>query len=304
MDRKMNTKKPLYAAMLLIASLIWGVAFVAQTKGMDYVGPFTFSTVRACIAGLTLIPCFLLFDRMGLSPKTARSENWKAGITLGVIIFVAANLQQVGMLYTSVAKAGFITSLYIVFVPIAGLLLKRRAHPMIWICALIAVSGLYLLSVTEDLTVSKGDLMELGCALVFTLHILAIDYFAARADVVRMSCIQFFVFSALSAIPMAVLEQPSWQGLGAAWPTLLYAGMFSGGVAYTLQMFGQRNIEPAAASLLLSPEAVFAALAGWVLLGQTLSARELTGCALVLSAVLLSQMPWDRLHSRKSCQIL
>lgn len=280
--------------MLLTTSLIWGVAFVAQTTGMDHVGPFTLSATRMLLAGLALIPAFLLFDRLGLSPKgVSRRETWRAGLTLGGILFVAANLQQLGLMTTSVAKSGFITSLYIVLVPLFGVCVQGKPlRARIWVCVALALAGLYLLSVgTAGISVNRGDLLTLACAVAFAGHILAIDYFAKRADVLRMSCIQFFTVSALSAVVMLLTEEPKWSDLAAGWLPITYAGVLSGGVAYTMQMLGQRNIPPAAASLLLSPEAVFATLAGWVLLGQSLTGREMLGCALVFAAVVLSQLP-------------
>ena len=282
------------AVMLVSAALIWGVAFVAQTTGMDHVGPWTLSAVRMLLAGLALIPAFLLFDRLGLSPKgVSRKETWRAGLILGCVLFVAANLQQVGLMTTSVAKSGFITSLYIVLVPLFGVLVQRRSvRPVIWLSVALAVGGLYLLATgTDGFSVTPGDLLTLACAGGFAAHILTAGYFANRADVLRMSCIQFFTASALSAVVMLFTEEPKLTDIAAAWLPITYAGVLSGGAAYTLQMLGQRNIEPAAASLLLSPEAVFAALAGWLLLGQTLTGRELIGCALVFAAVLLSQLP-------------
>ncbi len=298
MGNSQNRKKTGSALLLVIASLIWGVSFVAQSAGMAYVGPFTFTAVRSVIAAAALVPCFLLFDRLGWSPARNRRITWKAGAILGCILFVGQNLQQVGILYTSVAKAGFITSLYIVLVPIFGFLFHKRVRPVLWLCAVIAITGLYFLSIRDDFSISSGDLLVLACALVYTFHILIIDYYADRADVVRMSCIQFLVCGALSFIPALLTESPTLPAITAAWLPILYAGVMSGCFAYTMQMLGQRNIEPTAASLLLSPEAVFAALAGWVLLGQTLTKRELAGCALVMTAIILSQLPWDRWFAR------
>ncbi|MEG1523716.1 MAG: DMT family transporter [Clostridia bacterium] len=295
----MSKSKTGSALLLLGASFIWGIAFVAQTTGMTYIGPFTFSAVRTLIAALTLVPCFRMFDRLGLTPQQAdKKQTVKAGLILGVILFVAANLQQIGLLYTTVAKAGFITSLYIVLVPIAGmLLLKKKVHQVIWVCVPIAMVGLYFLSIHQNFTMGKGDLLVLACAVAFTSQILVIDHFAAKVDVVRMSCLMFFVTSALTAILMFLFEKPVLSQIAAAWWPLLYAGALSGGCAYTMQMLGQRNIEPAAASLLLSPEAMFAALAGWVLLGQTLTDREILGCTLVFAAIILSQIPWKTKQS-------
>lgn len=291
MDKYAKKSKLISVFMLLMASVIWGVAFTAQSAGMDRVGPFTFSVVRCYLATIALIPCFLLFDRFGLSPKNHnRKTTVVGGIVLGVILFIGGNLQQVGILYTSVAKAGFITSLYIVFVPIAGLFMKKHVHPGLALCVLIAAFGLYFLSVQKDLTMSIGDLLVLGCSVMYTLHILVIDHIASRVDVVRMCCVQFFVFGTLSVIPMLLTEQPTWANISSAWLPLVYSGVLSCCCAYTLQMLAQRNMEPTAVSLLLCPEAMFAALSGWLILGQTLTQRELLGCGLVFSAVVLSQI--------------
>lgn len=281
------------AALLIGASMIWGVAFVAQSAGMAYIGPYTFTAVRSAVAAAGLAVCILIFDRLGVSPKTTdRKELWKAGLLLGVVMAVASNLQQIALVTTAVGKAGFITSLYIVFVPVFGLFIKRRPHPMLWACVLLAAVGLYFLSVKGNFTMDTGDLLVLACAAVFAVQILLVDRFAPHMDIIRLNCIQFTVTALLSAVPMALFERPSAGAVGSAWLTILYAGLFSGCAAYTLQMLGQRRLEPTAASLLLSPEAVFSALAGWAILGQTLSGRELFGCTLVFIAVVSSQLPW------------
>ena len=282
-------------ATLLAAALLWGVAFVAQSAGMAYVGPFTFTAVRSALAALGLVGMFLVFDRIGLSPKTTdRKRLWKAGLLLGVIMFAATNLQQVALQYTSVGKAGFITSLYIVFVPIIGLFIKRKPHPMLWPSVLLAAVGLYFLSIRGDFTMGTGDLLTLVCAFVFAVHILAIDRYAGSLDVIRLNCIQFAVTAALSAIPMMLWEKPTVTAVSQTWLPIAYTGLISGCVAYSLQMIAQKRVEPTTASLLLSPESVFSALAGWVILGQVLTARELFGCALVFTAVVGSQLPWNR----------
>jgi drug/metabolite transporter (DMT)-like permease len=267
---------------------------------MAYIGPYTFTVVRSIVAAAGLAVCIPFLGKLGLNPKkTDRKRLWGAGILLGVVMCVAANLQQIALVTTSVGKAGFITSLYIVFVPIFGLFIKRRPHPMLWSCVLLAAVGLYFLSIRGDFTMETGDLLVLACAVCFAVHILLIDRFAAQMDVIRLNCIQFGVVALLSAAPMMLFEQPGLPAIGSAWLTLLYAGLFSGCGAYTLQMLGQRRLEPTAASLLLSPESVFSALAGWIILGQTLSGRELFGCALVFCAVVLSQLPWRRLFGKR-----
>jgi len=289
------------AAMLLFASMIWGVAFVAQSAGMDYVGPYTFTAVRSALAALALGVLIFIFDRVGISPKnTDRKLLWRAGLVLGVVMTVASNLQQIGLVTTSAGKAGFITSLYIVFVPIFGLFIKRKPHFMLWFCVLLALAGLYFLSIQENFSVSTGDLLVLACAVVFTFQILLVDHFAPKVDIIRLNCIQFAVMAVLSGIPMLLFEQPKFSAISDAWLPIVYAGVFSGCGAYTLQMLGQRRVEPTTASLLLSPENVFAMIAGWLILGQKLSPRELFGCALVFVAIISSQLPWERIFRRKT----
>ena len=283
------------AAMLLSASLIWGVAFVAQSAGMQYVGPYTFTAVRSALAAIGLGILILILDRTSMKSKnTDKKVLWRAGIILGVVMTIASNLQQIGLVTTSAGKAGFITSLYIVLVPVFGLFLKRRPHPMLWISVAIALVGLYFLSIRGDFTMSQGDLLVLASAVAFTFQILLVDHYSPKVDIIRLNCIQFSVMAILSFVPMMVLEQPKIGAISDAWLTIVYAGLFSGCGAYTLQMLGQRRVEPTAASLLLSPENVFAALAGWAILGQKLTARELLGCALVFAAIITSQLPWRK----------
>ncbi len=290
------------ALLLLGAAFIWGVAFVAQSAGMRYIGPFTFTVVRGMLASLVLFPCSFLFERAGLLPNNRATlrEEIIAGLILGFIMFFGTNLQQVGLQYTTAGKAGFITSLYIVIVPLFGLFMKKHVHPMLWLCVLVALIGFYFLSIHEDLSISKGDVMMLFAALSFAIQILCVERFAPRMNVVRLSCIQFSVLTVLSVPCMLVFEEPALGNILSAWLPLVYAGVLSGGVAYTMQMLGQMRVEATAASLLCSPESVFAALAGWLLLGERMSVRELLGCALVFLAVVCSQLPWDRFLKRKT----
>lgn len=301
MADKENQKKLTGAAMLLLASMIWGVAFVAQSAGMDYIGPYTFTAVRSALAAAGLGLLIVIFDWAGISPKnTDRKLLWRAGLILGVVMTVASNLQQIGLMTTSAGKAGFITSLYIVLVPIFGLMIRRKPHYMLWVSVAIALVGLYFLSIRGDFSMSTGDLLVLACAFVFTIQILLVDRYAPKVDVIRLNCIQFAVMAVLSSIPMFLFEQPKIAAISDAWVTIVYAGLFSGCGAYTLQMLGQRRVEPTTASLLLSPENVFSMLAGWLILGQKLTPRELFGCALVFVAVLSSQLPWSSiLRSKK-----
>ena len=289
------------AAMLLSASLIWGVAFVAQSAGMQYVGPYTFTAVRSVLAAIGLGILIFVLDRTNMKSKNNdKKVLWRAGIILGVVMTIASNLQQIGLVTTSAGKAGFITSLYIVLVPVFGLFLKRHPHPMLWVSVLIALVGLYFLSIRGDFSMSQGDLLVLASAVAFTFQILLVDHYSPKVDIIRLNCIQFSVIAILSFVPMMVLEQPKIGAISDAWLPIVYAGLFSGCGAYTLQMLGQRRVEPTTASLLLSPENVFSALAGWVILGQKLTARELLGCALVFIAIISSQLPWRKWFGKQA----
>lgn len=289
------------AAMLLSASLIWGVAFVAQSAGMQYVGPYTFTAVRSALAAIGLGILIFVLDRTNMKSKNNdKKVLWRAGIILGVVMTIASNLQQIGLVTTSAGKAGFITSLYIVLVPVFGLFLKRHPHPMLWVSVLIALVGLYFLSIRGDFSMSQGDLLVLASAVAFTFQILLVDHYSPKVDIIRLNCIQFSVMAILSFVPMMVLEQPKIGAISDAWLPIVYAGLFSGCGAYTLQMLGQRRVEPTTASLLLSPENVFSALAGWVILGQKLTARELLGCALVFIAIISSQLPWRKWFGKQA----
>ena len=247
--------------MLFLTAFIWGVAFVAQSVGMNYIGPFTFSCVRSILGGIVLIPCIWFLDRLkmieeGVTEKRTMSEKEKktlliGGICCGIALCVASNLQQFGVKYTTVGKAGFITALYIVLVPIFGIFLKKKVGVKVWISVAISVVGLYLLCMTEKLSISKGDFLVLLCAIVFSIHILVIDHFSPLVDGVRMSCIQFWITGILSAIPMFLFEKPSLSAIFAAAVPLLYAGVMSSGVAYTLQKVAQKDADPPVGSLIL-----------------------------------------------------
>lgn len=286
--------------ILLLTALIWGTAFVAQSAGMEHVQPFTYNGVRTLIGGLVLIPVIFLFDRLKPadqrpSPdeqKEIRRNSLIGGAACGVVLCVASSFQQFGISMTTAGKAGFITALYIVIVPLLGVFIKKKIPKITWLCVGIAVVGFYLLCVKEGFSVSAGDLLVLCCAFFFSIHIMVIDYFNGKqVDGIRMSCIQFLVAGLISLVLMLVFEQPSLENLWAAKGSILYAGVLSCGVAYTLQILGQRDTEPTTATLILSLESVFAALSGWALLHETLSFKELAGCALVFAAVILAQIP-------------
>ena len=296
--------------MLFLAALIWGFAFVAQSAGMEYVGPFTFNAVRCVIGSLVLVPVALLYkpeeSNGDGTKKSTRVEDetvkgsWFSrnktlllgGVSCGVFLGVATNLQQIGIMTTSVGKAGFLTALYIVLVPIAGLFFKKKCPATVWIGVVCSFAGLYLLCMTGgSFSLATGDLLLLGCAVVFTGHILVIDYFAPKVNGVWMSCIQFLTAGIISAIPMLFTETPTWEGIFAAKLPILYAGVMSCGVAYTLQILGQKNYNPTVAVLILSLESCFSVLGGFLILHETLSARELCGCALMFAAIILAQLP-------------
>ena len=282
--------------LLVLVALIWGVAFVAQSEGAKDVGPYTFNAVRMIIGGLVLLPCIKVMDAVRAKEPDASREKggkalWIGGLCCGVVLFLASTLQQVGLLYTTAGKAGFITALYIVLVPILGLFFGRKTGAALWISVALAVVGMYFLCMTGSLSLGRGEALCMLCALFFAVHITVIDHFSPNVDGVRMSCIQFFVCGGLSAVLMFLFEKPDIHKIAAAWLPILYTGVLSSGVAYTLQIVAQKNVNPTVASLLMSLESVFSALAGWAILGQGLSGRELFGCALLFAAIMLAQLP-------------
>ena len=286
------------ALLLLLTASIWGVAFVAQSVGMDYVGPLTFNCVRSLIGGMVLIPCILFLDSRkdkkgdGIKVPGDRKMLALGGICCGLLLCFASNFQQFGIQYTSVGKAGFITACYIVLVPIFGLFLGKKCSPVIAGAVALSVAGLYLLCMTGDSqSMNKGDLLLMVCAVLFTLHIMVIDFFSPVVDGVKMSCIQFFISGIISGVGMLLFETPEISQILAAWVPILYAGVLSCGVAYTLQIVGQKGMNPTVASLILSLESSISVIAGWVILGQQLSSREITGCVLMFAAIILAQLP-------------
>ncbi len=286
--------------MLLLTAFIWGTAFVAQIKGMDNLGPFSFAAARNFVGGLFLVPVALYFRTKDKTQKTEEEAKFEkknlilGGIACGVVLFVAGSLQQVGLSYTTAGKAGFITALYIVIVPLLGIFIGKKIRPIIWGCVLVAAVGLYLLSITGGFNIGRGDLLVLLCAVGFSMHILVIDYFSPKTDGVAMSCIQFFVVAACSAVVMFIFETPTWEYIMSAWIPILYAGVLSSGVGYTLQIVAQKDTDPTTASLLMSLESVFALLAGMAALGEVMSGRQILGCALMFIAIVVAQLPEKR----------
>ena len=294
--------------MLLTTAFIWGTAFVAQRDGMKYVGPFTFNGLRCYVAFFSLLLVILAFNKITKNFKEKASVNFQeafkdkdtkndkkiliqAGITCGVILFIASTLQQYGLIYTTAGKGGFITTLYIVLVPLYGMFFGKKVRPLIWICVLLAITGLYLLSIKEDFSINKGDFLVMLCSFLFAAHILAIDYFSPKTNSLKMSCIQFFVVALLSTPCAIALEMGDWKNIILCIFPLLYSGFFSGGVAYTLQIAAQKNTDPTVASLVLSLESVFAVIAGMLLLGEGISMREALGCVIIFIAIILAQLP-------------
>ena len=287
--------------LLLLTATIWGVAFVAQSVGMDHVGPFTFNAVRSIIGGIVLIPCIFFLDHRKSDQKEElpspqqQAEQTSTlilgGVCCGILLALASSFQQMGIQYTTVGRAGFITACYIVIVPVIGLFLGKKCSKFIWAAVVMSLVGLYLLCITDGFSVGKGDLLVLVCAFLFSVHILVIDYFSPKVDGVKLSCIQFLTCGILSGIPALLFEHPELSSILAAWQPILYAGVMSCGVAYTLQIIGQKNMNPTVASLILSLESCISVLAGWILLGQQLSAKEILGCVIMFAAIILAQLP-------------
>lgn len=280
--------------LLVLTALIWGCAFVAQSVGMDYVGPFTFNMARFLIGAIVLLPVIWFMDRQrktGAEKGAGQKTLIIGGICCGIALAVASTLQQWGILFTTVGKAGFITAMYIVIVPLLGIFIGKKVRPLIIGCVAIAVVGFYFLCMTESLRLGLGDFLVLLCAIAFSIHILVIDHFSPKVDGVKMSAIQFLTAAIISAVPTLLWEQPVLTEILQAWQPVLYAGVMSCGVAYTLQIIAQKNADPTVASLLLSLESVFSVLAGWVLLGQGLSLKEMFGCVLIFCAIILAQLP-------------
>ena len=276
------------SALLLLTACIWGVAFVAQSVGMEYVGPFTFNFVRSILGGLVLIPCIFFLKREKKAEAEKVSEEEKkaqrktllaGGICCGVALCLASNFQQIGIQYTTVGKAGFITACYIVIVPVIGLFMKKKCSPMIWLSVLLAVVGLYLLCINEQFSIGYGDILVFVCAILFSVHILIVDYFSPKVD------------GLLSGIAMLFAEQPQLSAVLLAWKPIAYAGIMSCGVGYTLQIVGQKGMDPTIASLILSLESCISVLAGWIILGQQLSIKEFLGCIIMFAAIILAQLP-------------
>ena len=293
--------------MLFTTALIWGTAFVAQKSGMDSMPPVAFNGIRTVIGGIALLPVIYIMTQAARRKGTYHEETpeekktlWIGGICCGLALCAAGNIQQIGMVYTTAGKTGFITALYVILVPLIGLILKQKIRPIFWACVVASAVGLYLLCIPADGgfgNINKGDLIILLCSLMFAIHILTIDHFSPKANGVKLSCIQFFVAGGVSCILMFIIDPmlgfslPTWANIQGGWFEILYAGIMSCGVAYTLQVVGQKDVEPTLASMLLCLESVFAVIAGAILLGETMGAREIIGCVIMFAAIMVAQLP-------------
>lgn len=298
----MNRQKLKGNLLLLLTSLVWGISFIAQSKGVELITPMAFNGIRSVLGGVVLLPVIFFLDlgkkKKGIPVQKIDKTFIIGGLICGLCLCVASTLQTFGMVYTSPGKSGFITALYMVLVPIVGLFMGKKTRPVVWISVLIAICGLYLMCISESLSINIGDVLTLICALVFTFHILAIDHFAPKVDGVKLACMQFFVCGILNLIYVFLFEDPELEPILDCWLSIGYSGIFSCGVAYTLQIVGQKYTDPTSASILMSLESVFATLTtvilvalGWDLTGGQLTSREILGCVLMFAAIILVQLP-------------
>lgn len=283
--------------LLLLTAAIWGLAFVAQKVGAEHVGAFTYNGIRFALGSISLIPLILFLNKKkGENEETKNNDRdslkltVKAGIIAGCALFIATSLQQMGVMGTTAGKAGFITGLYMVIVPILGLFLKQKVNKSTWIGIVIAIIGLYLLSINEDFSISNGDLLVLIGSVGWAIHILLIDNFTKKIDPLKLSSVQFATCSILSLVMAIIFEDINMVGISGAMASILYGGLLSVGVAYTLQVVAQKNAKPSHAAILLSMESVFGALGGAMFLGERIGARGLVGCILIFIAIIISQL--------------
>ena len=296
-EKLMDLKSLRGSLLLLLGSVIWGAAFVAQRVGMDHMGPYTFNGIRMLLAWLVMIPVTLIFEGKARQKPDGQAPDPKeqrlAGVLCGALLFIATSLQQMGLVTTTAGKAGFITALYVVLVPVAAwLLFRKNPGKIIWLAVIIAVAALWLLCMPAggEFRLQGGDLLVLGCAVCFTFQILCVDHYAPRVSGVRLARDEFLVTGGLSMLIALATETITWEGVLEAMIPILYAGVMSGAVGYTLQVLGQRDTDPTVASILMCLEAVFATLTGVIILGERMTPRELAGCVLMFSAVILAQL--------------
>lgn len=298
----MNRQKLKGNLLLLLTSIVWGISFIAQSKGVELITPMAFNGIRSVLGGVVLLPVIFFLDlgkkKKGIAVQKTDKNLIVGGLICGLCLCVASTLQTFGMVYTSPGKSGFITALYMVIVPIIGLFTGKKTRPVIWISVLIAVCGLYLMCINSEFSINQGDILTLLCAVVFSFHILAIDYFSPKVDGVKLACTQFFVCGFINLIYVFLFEDPKLEPILDCWLSIGYSGIMSCGVAYTLQIVGQKYTDPTSASILMSLESVFATLTtvilvalGWNLTGGQLTGREILGCVLMFGAILLVQLP-------------
>lgn len=290
----MSTQKT--NACLFLAALIWGLAFVAQQMGMDYQEPFSFNGIRFLIGSVILLPVIFYSDRkrklyLKEVPPLDKKLLLIAGLWCGIPLAFASAVQQIALVYSPAGKVGFLTAMYILVVPILGIFFRKKITPNIWIGVLIAVAGMYLLCMSGGFTLTKGDSFAIFCAFIFALQIMAIDHYSPKTDVLRLACLEFFIASVINLFFAFLLETPTLSGISHAILPLLYTGVLSSGVAYTLQVVAQKYAQPTIAALLMSLESVFSVLGGWLILHQNLSLRETFGCVLMFAAIILAQLP-------------
>ena len=292
--QNIRSKEIVSTLLLLLTAMIWGAAFVAQSVGADNVGAFTFLASRSWLAGIALLPLIAVMKRKTVSSEAGPGDRRiliTGGLLCGFFLFIASAAQQIGIATTTTAKAGFLTALYVIIVPILSIVIRKRVPARVWISAIIAVAGLYLLCMKGRFSLEAGDAMELLCAFLFACHIMTIDHFSPRVDGITMSCIQFFACAVFSTVFALLIEHPHWAQIRSALLPILYAGIFSSGVGYTLQILSQKNLHPTVAIITMSLESVFSAVFGWILLHQALNGREILGCLLMFSAIILAQLP-------------
>ncbi len=298
----MNQQKLKGNLLLLLTSVVWGISFIAQSKGVELISPVAFNGIRSVLGGVVLLPVIAFLDwgkkRKGIPIQKIDKQLLLAGFLCGVLLCIATTLQTAGMIYTSPGKSAFITALYMVIVPIIGIFAGKKTRPILWLSVLIAVAGLYLMCMDASLSVNIGDVMTLLCAFVFAGHIIVIDHYSPKVDGVKLACLQFFVCGFLNLIWMFLFEEPQLKPILDCWLSIGYSGIMSCGVAYTLQIVGQKYTDPTSASILMSLESVFAALTtvilvalGCNLTGGALNLREIMGCILMFGAILLVQLP-------------
>ena len=303
-----NTSR-VYSFYLFLGAFIWGMAFVFQSKGMEYMDPFTYNGARSLIGAVVLFIFILVRNKF--SGRSLKELDWKvtgmAGLVCGLFMTFASTLQQFGINYTTVGKAGFITTLYIIFVPITGVFFRKKVSKVVWIAAVMAAVGMYLLCITEGLALNKGDILVFLCSLFYTGHILAVDYYSPKTDGVMISCLQFAVTGVLCTIGAFIWGNPAWSQITSGVSTLLYAGIMSNGVAFTLQIISQKHLNPTVASIIMSLESVIATITGVIAFrigflktDQTMTVRQILGCAIVFMAVILVQLPAEWFEKKKS----